>query len=104
MVQAAVRRDAVQPRAQRPAVEAVEGAPCGHQDLLKHILGVLQRPERSIAVHEQLPPVGLDELGERVAVAGAGTAEDRLVHLAHVFLGGLHDGTNTKRPADSSAS
>jgi hypothetical protein len=64
----------------------------------------MERPERSVTVHEQLPPVRLDELGERIAVAGAGAAEDRLVHLAHVPLGGLHDGNNTKRTADSSAS
>jgi hypothetical protein len=55
-------------------------------------------------VHEQLAPVRLDELRERIAVTGAGAAEDRLVHLPHVSLGGLHDGNNTKRPADSSVS
>ena len=39
-------------------------------------------------MHEKLAPVGRDEVLERVAVTGAGTIEDRLVHGLRVPLVG----------------
>ena len=75
MVEASVRGDAIQPRPQRLAIEAVEGAPDRHQHLLKDVLGIVHRAERAIAVHEQLSTVGTDEFLERGTVTGSGAIE-----------------------------
>ena len=73
-VQAAVRGDAVQPRAQRRApLEAVEAAPRGEQRLLHEILGVLDGPEQPVAVHLQLTAMLLREFPEGVVADCAHT-------------------------------
>jgi hypothetical protein len=69
-VEAAVRRDPVQPRAQRGALlEAAEPAPGGEQRLLDEILGVLHRAEHPVAVQLELAPVRFDQRRERALVA-----------------------------------
>jgi hypothetical protein len=80
-VQAAVGRDAVQPRAQRGSpLEAPEPAPGRQQRLLQQVLGILDRAEDPVAVELKLAPVGIDELAERLLVARAG-ADKSLIGL-----------------------
>ena len=70
--QAAVRRDPVQPAAQRAAaLEAGEPAPAAQQRLLERVLGVVQRAEHPVAVRVQLGAVGRDQVLERALVAAA---------------------------------
>jgi ABC transporter transmembrane region len=69
-VQAAVRRDPVEPGAQRRALlEAAEPAPGGEQRLLDQVLGVVQRAEQAVAVQLELVPVRLDQRRECALVA-----------------------------------
>ena len=80
-VQAAVRGDPVQPRAQRgAALEARQPAPGGQQRLLDEVLGVLHRAEDPVAVHLQLAPVRLGEGAEGLLVARPGALERRVAH------------------------
>jgi hypothetical protein len=75
-VQAAVRRDPVQPGAQRRApLELVKPSPCGQQSLLKQVLGVLDGAEDPVAVQLQLAPVGIGQLAEGGLFPGAGAAD-----------------------------
>ena len=58
-VEADVRRDAVEPRAERGrAVERVSAAPRAQERLLHGVLGVLEGAEHAIRVHTQLGPIG----------------------------------------------
>ena len=74
-VQADVRRDAVEPRAQRRApLEVVEAAPRAHERLLHRVLGLERRAEHAVAVRGQLGAVLLE-----LRLTGA----DGLLHSAH---------------------
>jgi hypothetical protein len=67
VVQARVRRDAIQPSAQRPpplAPEPLPRAPRACKRLLHEILGVLERPDHAIAVCLQRAAVAFEERGE----------------------------------------
>ena len=65
--QARVRRDPVEPGAQRgPALEAVVRPPRAQVRLLHEVLGVVDRSEHPVAVREQLAPVGVGQLREAV--------------------------------------
>jgi hypothetical protein len=80
-VEAAVRGDPVEPRAQRGApLEVLESAPSRQECLLKQVLGVLDRPEDSVAVQLELVPVGVSELPERLLVSRARAGESGVVH------------------------
>ena len=69
-VEADVRRDPVQPRAQgRAALEAVERAPGADQRLLHRVLGLERRAEHAVAVGGQLAAMLL-ELGLELAGRG----------------------------------
>ncbi len=64
-VEADVRRDPVEPRAQRgPALEAVEATPRAHERLLDGVLGVERRAEHPVAVAGELSAVLLEALGD----------------------------------------
>ena len=70
-VEALVGGDPVEPGAQRGApLEPCEPSPRGQQRVLDGVLGILQGPEHSIAVHLELAAVRLGQLPERLAVAG----------------------------------
>jgi hypothetical protein len=72
-VQAGVRGDRVEPRADRAAaLEALEPAPRAQGDLLHRVLGVVDRAEHPVAVRVQLRAVGLEQplIGPFVAPAG----------------------------------
>ena len=73
LVQAGVRGDRVEPRAQRAAaLEAREAAPRAQRGLLQRVLGVVHRAEHPVAVGVELAAVGLEQLRERVLVARRG--------------------------------
>src|SRR5262249_47923956 len=75
-VQAAVGGDAVQPGAERGSFfEAAQAAPGRDERLLHDVLGILERPEKPVAVHMELSSVGLDQLPKHGLVAGSRTAE-----------------------------
>ena len=62
-LQAGVRRDPEEPRAQRAAAfEARQGAPRVGQRVLQRVLGVLRRAEHAVAMRVELGSVRLDEL------------------------------------------
>src|SRR5262249_928836 len=70
-VEAPVGGDLVQPGAQRGApAEPGQALPGGQQRVLQRVLGVGKGSEHPVAVHKQLPAVGLGQLPERVAVPG----------------------------------
>ena len=56
--------------AARRVLEPFEALPGGQQRVLQGILGVLEGPEHSVAMHLQLSEVRLGQLPERVAVPG----------------------------------
>src|SRR5215211_7594315 len=71
-VQAAVRRDPVEPRAHRgSALEGLEPPPSRQQRLLNEVLGVLNGAEDPVAVDLQLPPVRIGELSKRARASAA---------------------------------
>ncbi len=77
-VEADVRRDPVEPRAQRgAALEPVDAAPGPDQRVLNGVLGLERRAEHAVAVGGQLAPVLL-ELTERRGDGGR-----RSLHDAH---------------------
>ena len=80
--QAGVGRDRVEPRAQRASpLELREPAPGVQQRILERVLGVGHRAEHPIAVGVQGAAMGLDQPGEGVLVAPAGSLEQPgLVH------------------------
>ena len=84
-VQTAIRRDPVQPGAQRRTLlEALETAPGCEQRFLEHVLSVLHRAEDPIAVHLELAPVGVYELAKRLLVAESCTRQQGLAY--HVYV------------------
>ena len=95
-VQGAVGGDRVEPRADgRSLLEAAEPSPRREQRLLQRVLGVLDRAEDPVAVDVQLRPVGLDQLAERVLVAGLRQRDELRAH-AHILpppLGSVLRGT-----------
>jgi hypothetical protein len=67
VVQARVRRDAIQPSAERPpplAPEPLPRAPRARKRLLHEVLGVLERPDHAVAVRLQRAAVAFEEPGE----------------------------------------
>jgi hypothetical protein len=75
-VDADVRRDAVQPRAEQlGAVEPVPAPPGAEERLLDGVLRVVERGQHAVAVDVQLAPVTLGERGE-----GGLVALDRRAH------------------------
>jgi hypothetical protein len=83
-VQAPIRRDPVQPRAQRGSrLVAIQAAPRGEQGLLHQVLGVLHRPDDPVAVQLQLAPVGIGQLPERVLVPSASARERSVRQHGH---------------------
>jgi hypothetical protein len=72
-IEAGVGGDPVEPGPQRrAALEPGEVAPGAQERLLHQVLGVLDRAEHPVAVHPQLAPVRLHQLGERGFVPAAG--------------------------------
>jgi hypothetical protein len=71
-VQAPVGGDLVQPGAQRRAFlsEPADALPGSQHRLLDGVLGVGEGAEHPVAVHLQLPPVGLGQLPERLSIPG----------------------------------
>jgi hypothetical protein len=65
------RREARPSKLARPR----QAAPGREQGLLQHVLSVLHRAEDLVAVQQELAPVGVGELAERLLVAGPGTGE-----------------------------
>ena len=47
---------------------------------MKQVLGVLSRSNDPVGVELKLTPIRIDQLTERILVAGAGTREDLLGH------------------------
>ena len=74
------------------ALELAEVTPGGHEGLLECVLGVLQGSQDAVAVHLQFVGVALDQVAERVVVAGPGPSDQvRRVHLhrhasSHLFF------------------
>ena len=65
-VEARVRRDPVQPRAeQRAAVERLAAAPRAQERLLHEVLGLVERAEHPVAVDVELAAVALGQRGRR---------------------------------------
>ena len=86
-VEADVRGDPVQPRAeQRAAVEGLAPAPRAQERLLHGVLGLLERAEHPVAVHVQLAPVALGERVERRFVAGPGRGDGGGGDLGHRYV------------------
>jgi hypothetical protein len=86
--QAPVGGDPVHPLPQRRAVlEPAQVPPCPHQNLLHHVLGVLEGPEHPVAVHMQLVQVGGDQVRERLLIARPGQCQQprrlRRIRAAH---------------------
>ena len=83
-VEADVRRDPVQPRAQRgAALEAVVAAPGADERLLHRVLGLERRAEHAVAVGRQLGAVCLEAALE---LAGGGPRGGRrFLHGAHAI-------------------
>ena len=81
--QAPIGRDLVEPGPERgPLAELAEVTPGGHEGLLECVLGVLQGSQDAVAVHLQLAGVALDQVAERVVVAGPSPGDQvRRVHL-----------------------
>jgi hypothetical protein len=101
-VQAAVRRDAVEPHAQRGSpVEEPEHAPRGQQRLLEKILGLVYRAEDAVAMELELSALRMDELAERLLVSRTGAGKRSVAHdriLARRFVpvrGGVSANMNT---------
>ncbi len=70
-VQAGVRRDRVEPGAERAATfEAADPAPGAKHRLLKGVLGIVEGAEHPVAVSDQLAAVALDERRECSLVTG----------------------------------
>ena len=91
-VEAGVRRDPVQPRAnRRAALVRLAPAPRAQERLLDEVLGLLERPEQAVAVDVQLAAVRLD--------AGA---EGLLVERPEVIGDGAHGVCDGGRPESSS--
>src|SRR6185436_3127447 len=91
-VEAGVRRDPVQPRAnRRAALVRLAPAPRAQERLLDEVLGLLERPEQAVAVDVQLAAMRLDAGGEGVLVE----RPEVIGHGAH----GVYDGG---RPESSS--
>ena len=79
-IEAGVRGDAVQPRAE--ACSALEGLtllPRPQKRLLNQILGVLERRHHSVALHVELAPVSPRERGERGFISRRRSCDDRTV-------------------------
>ena len=72
-VQAGVRRDPVQPRAERGSlgVVRVEGPPRPQHRLLDEVVGVMDRSQHPVAVHPQLMAMRLDRSFELHRLGGA---------------------------------
>src|ERR1700723_1379030 len=70
-VEAPAGGDLVQPGAQRGAflAEPADALPGGQHRLLDGVLGVGEGAEHPVAMHLQLPPVGLGELPERLGIS-----------------------------------
>ena len=67
-VEAYVRRDPVEPGAERASgLESREAAPCPQQHLLQGVVGIVRRAEHPVAVGVQLAAVRLDQLRRRSA-------------------------------------
>jgi hypothetical protein len=67
VVEARVRGDPVQPRAERPpplAAEPRPRPPGARERFLREVLGVLERSHHAIAVRLQLAAVAFEERGE----------------------------------------
>ena len=80
-VQAPAGGDPVQPGPHRGApLESGQALPGRQQRILLRVLGVVHRAENPVAVHLQLAPVRVDQLGKRVAVSGLCPGEQ--VHRA----------------------
>src|SRR5262249_49428092 len=62
--------DLVQPGSQRRALldEPADALPGGQHRLLDGVFGLLEGSEHPVAVHLQLPPVGLGQLPERLSI------------------------------------
>jgi hypothetical protein len=87
-VQAGVRRDAVEPGAERGvAPEGLPLPPGAEKGLLDGVLRIFQRAEHPVAVHLQLAAVAVDERRERCLIAGPRSREDACFsHLAHLRI------------------
>jgi len=80
-VEALVGGDPVEPRPHRGApLEPGQAPPGGQQRVLHGVLGVLDGAEHPVAVHQQLPPVRLGQLAERVTVADPGPRHQLATH------------------------
>ena len=76
----------VQPRTHRAApLEPVDAPPGPQQRVLHGVLGVVERAEHPVAVRLQLTLQGRDEAAERLVVAGLGSRELGLGHVAGSF-------------------
>jgi hypothetical protein len=76
VVEGRVRRDRVQPGAQRAAaLEAAQPAPRPQERLLQRVLRVVDGAEHPVAVGVQLAAVGLDQTREGVLLAASGMIE-----------------------------
>jgi hypothetical protein len=87
-VQAGVRRNAVEPGAERRvAAEGLPLPPGPEEGFLDGVLRIFQRAEHPVAVHLQFSAVALDERGERCLVACPRSGEDAcFCHLAHLRI------------------
>ena len=84
LVQARVRRDLVEPRAQRAALrEARQGAPGPQQRLLERVLGVVDRAEHPVAVGVQLRATRLHEAAVGILVARASRLDQLALLQGH---------------------
>ena len=78
LVEAGVGRDRVEPRAQRGAtLKAAERPPRAQHHLLQGVLGVVIGAQHAPAMGVELGAIGLEQGGERMAVAGARRLDQR---------------------------
>ena len=88
-VEAHVRGDPVQPRADRgPALERRPGLPCAQERLLEGVVGVINGAEHPVAVDVEPPPVLVDQASECRLVARADGSQN--VWLRWLLGGRLH--------------
>ena len=84
-VEADVRRDAIQPGAERrPALESVEALPGAQHRLLDRVLRLERRAQHPVAVSGQLSPVLLEPVDQLALREGGGTRSDAHVEIRHV--------------------
>jgi predicted enzyme related to lactoylglutathione lyase len=100
-IEARVRRDAVEPGANRAAsVEAVEPTPAAQQRLLHNVIRIVKRPEHPVRVRMERPLMARDQAPEGLVVACTSGGERLALVLGSAS--GNHEDSTPAAARDSS--